>query len=84
MLLLMVAGQVFSVSQRPPFSQLLAKGTDSIVFSFFERERDRREMISQFKLLELGGGDPVLSYELFNFGSAPNKMQQLSTKFLRH
>ncbi|KAH9476093.1 F-box/WD repeat-containing protein 7 [Psilocybe cubensis] len=36
----------------------------------------RREMISQFKLSELGGGDPVLNSKLFNVGSAPNNMLQ--------
>ncbi|OJA10850.1 hypothetical protein AZE42_06129 [Rhizopogon vesiculosus] len=36
----------------------------------------RREMISQFKLSELGGSDPVLSAKLFNVGSAPNNMLQ--------
>ncbi|KAJ8584685.1 hypothetical protein M405DRAFT_884194 [Rhizopogon salebrosus TDB-379] len=36
----------------------------------------RREMISQFKLSELGGGDPVLSAKLFNVGSASNNTLQ--------
>ncbi|KAF9540693.1 hypothetical protein CPC08DRAFT_824448 [Agrocybe pediades] len=36
----------------------------------------RREMISQFKLSELGGGDPVLNSKLFNVGTAPNNMLQ--------
>ncbi|KAF8638454.1 hypothetical protein AX17_002188 [Amanita inopinata Kibby_2008] len=36
----------------------------------------RREMISQFKLSELGGSDPVLNAKLFNVGSAPNNMLQ--------
>ncbi|KAG2360790.1 hypothetical protein BDR07DRAFT_1288705 [Suillus spraguei] len=36
----------------------------------------RREMISQFKLSELGGGDPALHAKLFNVGSAPNNMLQ--------
>ncbi|KAG1758393.1 hypothetical protein EDD22DRAFT_784016 [Suillus occidentalis] len=36
----------------------------------------RREMISQFKLSELGGSDPVLHAKLFNVGSAPNNMLQ--------
>ena len=47
---------------------------------FLEKEADigpaaRREMISQFKLAELGGGDPVLNAKLFNVG-APNNMLQ--------
>jgi len=36
----------------------------------------RREMISQFKLSELGGADPVLGAKLFNVGAAPNNMLQ--------
>lgn len=36
---------------------------------------ERREMMSQFKLAELGGGDPVLNAKLFNVG-APNNMLQ--------
>ncbi|KAH7922531.1 hypothetical protein BV22DRAFT_1037365 [Leucogyrophana mollusca] len=36
----------------------------------------RREMVSQFKLAELGGSDPVLNAKLWNVGSAPNNMLQ--------
>ncbi|KAM6494830.1 WD40-repeat-containing domain protein [Amanita muscaria] len=36
----------------------------------------RREMISQFKLSELGGNDPVLNAKLFHVGMAPNNMLQ--------
>ncbi|OBZ77558.1 hypothetical protein A0H81_02233 [Grifola frondosa] len=36
----------------------------------------RREMISQFKLSELGGGDPVLNSKLFHVGRAPDNMLQ--------
>ncbi|KAF8962105.1 hypothetical protein BDZ97DRAFT_1826407 [Flammula alnicola] len=36
----------------------------------------RREMMSQFKLSELGAGDPVLNAKLFNVGAAPNNMLQ--------
>ncbi|KAJ3507730.1 hypothetical protein NLJ89_g6145 [Agrocybe chaxingu] len=36
----------------------------------------RREMISQFKLAELGAGDPVLNAKLINVGTAPNNMLQ--------
>ncbi|KAH0828736.1 hypothetical protein J3R83DRAFT_3157 [Lanmaoa asiatica] len=36
----------------------------------------RREMISQFKLSELGGSDPVLNARLHNVGVAPNNMLQ--------
>lgn len=37
---------------------------------------ERREMVSQFKLSELGGGDPVLNARLHNVGAAPNNMLQ--------
>jgi hypothetical protein len=37
---------------------------------------ERREMMSQFKLSELGGSDPVLNAKLYNIGSAPNGMLQ--------
>jgi len=33
-------------------------------------------MISQFKLSELGGGDPVLNSKLFNVGNGSNNMLQ--------
>ncbi|KAJ7068372.1 hypothetical protein C8F01DRAFT_978639 [Mycena amicta] len=36
----------------------------------------RREMMSQFKLSELGGNDPVLSSKLWNVGRAPDNMLQ--------
>ncbi|XP_006456105.1 hypothetical protein AGABI2DRAFT_188160 [Agaricus bisporus var. bisporus H97] len=36
----------------------------------------RREMISQFKLSELGGGDPTLNAKIYNVGTAPNNMLQ--------
>ncbi|KAF8201357.1 hypothetical protein K438DRAFT_1671594 [Mycena galopus ATCC 62051] len=36
----------------------------------------RREMISQFRLAELGGGDPVLSAKLWHVGRAPDNMLQ--------
>ncbi|RPD65381.1 hypothetical protein L226DRAFT_550735 [Lentinus tigrinus ALCF2SS1-7] len=36
----------------------------------------RREMVSQFKLSELGGGDPVLSAKLMQVGRAPDNMLQ--------
>ena len=47
-----------------------------IVFFIFIFNVERREMISQFKLSELGGGDPVLNSKLYNVGSAPNNMLQ--------
>ncbi len=33
-------------------------------------------MISQFRLSELGAGDPVLNIKLQNVGTAPNNMLQ--------
>jgi hypothetical protein len=33
-------------------------------------------MMSQFKLSELGGSDPMLNAKLFNIGAAPNGMLQ--------
>ncbi|EKM53225.1 uncharacterized protein PHACADRAFT_98701 [Phanerochaete carnosa HHB-10118-sp] len=46
---------------------------DGIVRVFSIR---RREMVSQFKLSELGGSDPVLSAKLLNVGKAPDNMLQ--------
>ena len=43
----------------------------------------RREMISQFKLAELGGNDPVLSSKLFNVGKAPDNMLQYAFTVIR-
>ena len=37
---------------------------------------ERREMVSQFKLSELGGSDPVLSAKLLHVGKAPDNMLQ--------
>ena len=37
---------------------------------------ERREMISQFKLSELGGNDPILNAKLAYVGAAPNNMLQ--------
>ncbi|KZT25821.1 hypothetical protein NEOLEDRAFT_1132791 [Neolentinus lepideus HHB14362 ss-1] len=46
---------------------------DGIVRVFSIR---RREMMSQFKLSELGGTDPVLNAKLFHVGKAPDNMLQ--------
>ncbi|KAI0002518.1 hypothetical protein BJV74DRAFT_944257 [Russula compacta] len=46
---------------------------DGIVRVFSIR---RREMISQFKLSELAGGDPMLNSKLSNVGKAPDNMLQ--------
>jgi pyrimidine and pyridine-specific 5'-nucleotidase len=37
-------------------------------------------MISQFKLSELGGSDPVINAKLFNLGSGQNMLQWFSAK----
>ena len=37
---------------------------------------ERREMMSQFKLSELGGSDPVLNAKLLQVGRAPDNMLQ--------
>lgn len=42
----------------------------------------RREMVSQFKLAELGGSDPVLNAKLFNVGKAPDNMLQYVLRWL--
>lgn len=41
----------------------------------------KREMISQFKLSELGGIDPVLNIKLQNVGRAPDNMLQCAASF---
>ncbi|KAI0929381.1 hypothetical protein AcV7_005249 [Taiwanofungus camphoratus] len=46
---------------------------DGIVRVFSIR---RREMVSQFRLAELGGSDPALNMKLFNVGKAPDNMLQ--------
>lgn len=38
-------------------------------------------MISQFKLSDLGGSDPVLNSKLFNVGRAPDNMLQYAFLF---
>ena len=39
-------------------------------------------MVSQFRLAELGGGDPVLNAKLFNVGKAPDNMLQYALRSL--
>ena len=60
--------RVFSIRRYPDFSAHL---TD-----LFPLLTGRREMISQFKLSELAGGDPTLNSKLFNVGKAPDNMLQ--------
>ncbi|KZP08583.1 WD40 repeat-like protein [Athelia psychrophila] len=40
----------------------------------------RREMVSQFRLAELAGGDPVLAAKLFNVGTAHGMLQWFAAK----
>ena len=56
------------------FFRLVSEATPSK--SRTNRPLERREMVSQFKLSELGGADPVLNAKLFNVGAAPNNMLQ--------
>ena len=58
-----------SRSVRPSYSYPLTSGG-------FISILERREMISQFRLAELGGGDPVLSAKLWHVGRAPDNMLQ--------
>jgi pyrimidine and pyridine-specific 5'-nucleotidase len=37
-------------------------------------------MVSQFRLSELGGGDPVLNAKLFNVGAQNNQLQWFAAK----
>lgn len=60
--------RVFSIRRYPNFSALLT-GLSPLLTG-------RREMISQFKLSELAGGDPTLNSKLFNVGKAPDNMLQ--------
>ena len=41
----------------------------------------KREMVSQFKLSELGGSDLVLNSKLFNAGRASDNMLQCVIRF---
>lgn len=60
--------RVFSVGEPGPFLGKLLSTHNNVI--------GRREMISQFKLSELGGGDPTISSKLFNVGRAPDNMLQ--------
>ena len=60
--------RVFSIRKCPIFSAHLT-GLSVLLIG-------RREMISQFKLSELAGGDPTLNSKLFNVGKAPDNMLQ--------
>jgi hypothetical protein len=60
--------RVFSISK-----QLACRSYCELVLN---AHIERREMISQFKLAELGGSDPILNAKLANVGAAPNNMLQ--------
>ena len=60
--------RVFSISKCMGFSEICVIGLTQFI--------ERREMMSQFKLSELGGGDPVLSAKLMQVGRAPDNMLQ--------
>ena len=59
--------RVFSISEQ------LAR---NLIECVLNAHVERREMISQFKLSELGGSDPILNAKLANVGAAPNNMLQ--------
>ena len=63
------AVRVFSIG-KPKFFLLVFTYMMSVLFT------DKREMVSQFKLSELGAGDPTLSSKLFNVGAGANNMLQ--------
>lgn len=65
--------RVFSISECPMSGTILGYAVDRLGT---HPPIERREMMSQFKLSELGGSDPVLNAKLFNVGSAPNGMLQ--------
>lgn len=59
--------RVFSIGKK---LHPITRGIDSFSFT------DKREMVSQFKLSELGAGDPVLNAKIFNVGAGSNNMLQ--------
>ncbi|KAI0087154.1 hypothetical protein BDY19DRAFT_893676 [Irpex rosettiformis] len=65
--------QIIGGSSAEEGERVISVTIDGIVRVFSIR---RREMISQFRLAELGGSDPVLSSKLFNVGKAPDNMLQ--------
>ncbi|KAL0575434.1 hypothetical protein V5O48_006550 [Marasmius crinis-equi] len=65
--------QIIAGTTREEGERVVSVTIDGVVRVF---SIERREMISQFKLSELGGGDPVLNSKLYNVGAAPNNMLQ--------
>ncbi|KAJ8082679.1 hypothetical protein PM082_008535 [Marasmius tenuissimus] len=65
--------QIIAGATREEGERVVSVTIDGVVRVF---SIERREMISQFKLSELGGSDPVLNSKLYNVGAAPNNMLQ--------
>ncbi|KAJ7312944.1 hypothetical protein DFH08DRAFT_756234 [Mycena albidolilacea] len=68
-----VGVQIVQGADRSEGERVVSVTIDGVVRVF---SIQRREMISQFRLAELGGGDPVLSAKLWNVGRAPDNMLQ--------
>ncbi|KAJ7182867.1 hypothetical protein C8R43DRAFT_868825 [Mycena crocata] len=68
-----VGVQIVQSTDRSEGERVVSVTIDGVVRVF---SIQRREMISQFRLAELGGGDPVLSAKLWNVGRAPDNMLQ--------
>ncbi|KAG7095256.1 hypothetical protein E1B28_006029 [Marasmius oreades] len=65
--------QIIAGATREEGERVVSVTIDGVVRVF---SIERREMISQFKLSELGGSDPILNSRLLNVGTAPNNMLQ--------
>ncbi|KAJ7702185.1 hypothetical protein B0H17DRAFT_136126 [Mycena rosella] len=68
-----------SRTDRAEGERVVSVTIDGVVRVFFIQ---RREMISQFRLAELGGGDPLLSAKLWNVGRTPDNMLQWACIFI--
>ncbi|KAJ7444542.1 hypothetical protein B0H11DRAFT_2162672 [Mycena galericulata] len=68
-----VGVQIVQGTDRTEGERVVSVTIDGVVRVF---SIQRREMISQFRLAELGGGDPVLSAKLWHVGRAPDNMLQ--------
>ncbi|KAJ7097593.1 hypothetical protein C8R44DRAFT_367862 [Mycena epipterygia] len=68
-----VGVQIVQSTDRSEGERVVSVTIDGVVRVF---SIQRREMISQFRLAELGGGDPVLSAKLWHVGRAPDNMLQ--------
>ncbi|KAJ7489148.1 hypothetical protein FB451DRAFT_1522502, partial [Mycena latifolia] len=68
-----VGVQIVQSTDRSEGERVVSVTIDGVVRVF---SIQRREMISQFRLAELGGTDPVLSAKLWNVGRAPDNMLQ--------